>query len=69
MPAMNNHSFNGAIQRIVVNGQIQKNIINKVTNLVNVLPYQGPPCGNLEDHCNGKCYPLRMEFNLENNLI
>lgn len=59
MPSTQNVSdyFNGAIQRIMVNGIIQRNIIDKAINLVNVQPYQGPPCG-VENPChNGQCLP------------
>ncbi|KAH9416857.1 hypothetical protein DERP_011972 [Dermatophagoides pteronyssinus] len=62
-PSADNY-FNGAIQRIVINGIIQRNIIDKAINLVNVQPYHGPPCGGIENPCHndGQCLPWLNTF-------
>ena len=69
-PSADNY-FNGAIQRIVINGIIQRNIIDKAINLVNVQPYHGPPCGGIENTCHndGQCLPWCKSLHLVNVII
>jgi hypothetical protein len=50
--------LNGAIQRIVVNGEVWDNLVQRAIKHRNVPEYGGPPCG-YESPCqnNGLCLP------------
>ncbi|XP_076307902.1 agrin-like [Tachypleus tridentatus] len=54
--------FNGAIQRIIVNGEIWDNLFDKATDSVGVSTYTGAPCA--EGIClnEGICVPVLNEF-------
>lgn len=46
--------FNGAIERISLNGLLWENALSRASKIVNIQNYQGPPCG--ENPCkSGKC--------------
>ncbi|XP_022236706.1 agrin-like [Limulus polyphemus] len=52
----------GAIQRIMVNGELWDNLMEKAVDFRGVVPYLGPPC--LENVCKngGVCVPHLNEF-------
>ncbi|RWS04342.1 agrin-like protein [Dinothrombium tinctorium] len=56
--------LNGAIQRIVVNGEIWDNLVQRATAIKNVPEYSGPPCG-YENPCinEGICVPQLNDYN------
>lgn len=54
--AIGTNHFNGAIERITLNGSLWGNALSRANKIVNVQNYQGPPCG-YENPClnQGKC--------------
>lgn len=55
--------LNGAIQRIVVNGEVWDNLNQKASNSKNVPAYGGPPCGYKNPCLNeGICIPQLNDF-------
>ena len=55
--------LNGAIQRLVVNGEVWDNLVQRALRHRNVPEYRGPPCGS-EWPCQngGVCTPQRETF-------
>ncbi|XP_022236404.1 agrin-like isoform X1 [Limulus polyphemus] len=67
LSAVNHHSgifkgLTGAIQRIMVNGELWDNLMDKATTSHGITPYAGPPC--TEGVClnGGICVPKLNEF-------
>ncbi|XP_015793858.1 agrin-like [Tetranychus urticae] len=55
--------LNGAIQRIVVNGEIWDNLMDRATTVNNIADYNGPPCG-FTNPCpnNAICLPQFSDY-------
>lgn len=55
--------LNGALQRIVVNGEIWDNLVDRASQVHNIAEYGGPPCG-YQNPCpnNAICLPQLSDY-------
>ena len=59
--------MDGAIQRMVVNGEIWDNLLDRSIEIHNVAKFEGPPCASVKCLNKAICVPQLNEYSCECN--